>query len=203
MSGSCDVRWCCLPYLMDTTARPRAPQPRATYSGGCRNHTRSSSARNAARPAEVRPNTGEKISPERISPRPPDDGNPLRIEPPPTTGESRNGTERFPGLRMPRIVPSNRRSEVRRSLFSGDRRWASLKKNPLGGPERRILAESWRWLYWGQRGRMTPRIGADEGDLDEARIADGPRCSGAPLSARADPSHISAHRTRTQANLRS
>jgi hypothetical protein len=150
MSGSCDVRWCCLPYLMDTTARPRAPQPRATYSGGCRNHTRSSSARNAARPAEVRPNTGEKISPERISPRPPDDGNPLRIEPPPTTGESRNGTERFPGLRMPRIVPSNRRLQFDGPYFPviGDGPHSSQER-PLGGPERRILAESWPGVVLG------------------------------------------------------
>jgi hypothetical protein len=48
-----------------------------------------------------------RISPGRISPQPPWDGNPLRIEPPPTTGvDSRNGTKRFPSLWTPRIVPS-------------------------------------------------------------------------------------------------
>ena len=45
--------------------------------------------------------------PERLTQQPPADGNPFRIEPPYHRGDSRNGTKRFPNLRMPRIVPSN------------------------------------------------------------------------------------------------
>src|SRR6266446_5758616 len=46
----------------------------------------------------------------RISSRPPRIGTHSRIDPPlHHGGDRRNGTERFPSLRMPGIVPSNRR----------------------------------------------------------------------------------------------
>jgi|SRR5580704_15243205 hypothetical protein len=47
------------------------------------------------------------------------------------------------------------------------------EKTPLAGLRGAFWLKVGDGLYWGQRGRMTPRIGADEGDLDEARIADG------------------------------
>jgi hypothetical protein len=47
------------------------------------------------------------------------------------------------------------------------------QEDPLAGLRGAFWLKVGDGLYWGQRGRMTPRIGADEGDLDEARIADG------------------------------
>jgi hypothetical protein len=68
------------------------------------------------------------------------DGNPFRIGPPPTTrGDSRNGTERVPSLRMRRIVPSNRRLRFDGPPFLVRRRviQPSLMRSPI--PARRVL----------------------------------------------------------------
>jgi hypothetical protein len=46
--------------------------------------------------------------------------------------------------------------------------------SPPGGPERRILAEGWSVrLCWVKEDVPRPRIGADQGDFSEPRIADG------------------------------
>jgi hypothetical protein len=74
---------------------------------------------------------------------------------------------------MPRIVPSNRRLQFDGPYFQVIGDGPHSRKTPLAGLRGAFWLKVGDGLYWGQRGRKTPRIGADEGDLDEARIADG------------------------------
>jgi hypothetical protein len=64
-------------------------------------------------------------------------GTHLGLSHPLPPGDSRNGTKRFPSLRMPGIVPSNRRSEVRRPPVPPhllDAKARSVSATPLHGP---------------------------------------------------------------------
>jgi hypothetical protein len=74
------------------------------------------------------------LPPERLTQQPPADGNPFRIEAPLPPGGSRNGTRRFPSLRMARIVPSNRRLHFDGPYFPVIGDGPHSRKTPLAGP---------------------------------------------------------------------
>ena len=105
----------------------------------------------------------------RMPPRPLDDGNPSRIEPPLPPGRQTERHQKIPSLWTPRIVPSVRRLRLDGPYFRRSAMGLTQERPPRGA----FWLKVGDGLYWGQRGRMTSWIGADEGDLDEARIADG------------------------------